>query len=181
MSRKQLTLGGLLTLGLAGCAMAVAQPFGSRDDVGYAADLWQNMVQQRLAGNDAVMSTPYQGVHPHGAILDTIDTRISVGGEAGTLIIKRNYGGEGVTKEAVADDPGKWLKAVTVMFQRPGYDPENLDWFWVKYAPDGSVMQNPKGMALAGRVGKGGTEGCIACHKAAPGGDLVFNNDRFAP
>ena len=80
---------------------------------------------------------------------------------------------------AVANDPVKYLKAVTVMFKRPGYDAETKDWFWVKYAPNGKVLNNPKGVALAGKVGKGGNAGCVACHRAAPGGDLVFNHDRY--
>ena len=67
------------------------------------------------------------------------------------------------------------------MFRREkGYDADNKDWFWAKYKPDGSLDTNPKGMQLAGRVAKGAAQGCIACHKAAPGGDLVFNNDRYA-
>ncbi len=39
-------------------------------------------------------------------------------------------------------------------------------------------MENPKKRGLAGRVAKGSTEGCIVCHKVAPGGDLVFNNNK---
>jgi len=34
-------------------------------------------------------------------------------------------------------------------------------------------------MKLAGRVAKGAPTGCIACHKAAPGGDYIFNHDRY--
>ena len=166
----------LLASGTAGAGGAV---FGTGEDVSFADRLWRTMERQRLVGTNAIMSTPYTGVHPHGAILDTLDANISVDGESNALIIKRNYGGEGVTKEAVADDPAKWLKAVTVMFKRSGYDPENRDWFWVKFSPAGSVLKNPKGKALAGRVGKGGTQGCVACHKAAPGGDLVFNHNRY--
>ena len=31
------------------------------------------------------------------------------------------------------------------MLQREaGYDDDNDNWFWVKYAPDGSVMSNPR-------------------------------------
>jgi len=33
-------------------------------------------------------------------------------------------------------------------------------------------------MELAGRIAKGMNKGCIACHSAAPGGDMVFNFDR---
>ena len=73
------------------------------------------------------------------------------------------------------------MEAVTVMFKREaGYDPENKDWFWVKYAPDGSIMKNPKAMSLAGRVAKGNMkQGCIACHRAAPGGDMVYLHNRY--
>ena len=66
------------------------------------------------------------------------------------------------------------------MFKRQRYDPEDKDWFWAKYTPAGELMKNPKDMALAGMVAKGNdTTGCIACHKAAPGGDFVFINNRY--
>ena len=159
---------------------AAAAPFGSGEDVSYAAKLWSSMSEAGLVGKGATMSTPYTGLHPHGAILDTIDTRLKVGGEENILIIKRNYGGEGVSKTAVANMPDKYLKAVTVMYKRQGYDPEIKDWFWVKFAPDGSVLKNPKGVSLAGRVGKGMGQGCVACHSGAPGGDMVFNHDRYS-
>lgn len=59
------------------------------------------------------------------------------------------------------------------MFKREtGYDRENLDWFWAKYMPDGSLDKNPKGRKLAGRIGKDGSGGCIVCHKAIGGSDL---------
>jgi hypothetical protein len=73
--------------------------------------------------------------------------------------------------------PAKYLKAVTVMLKRPGYDPETMDWFWAKYKADGSLDTNPAGMMLAGKVAKGKPKGCIACHTAAPGGDMMFLHD----
>ena len=155
-------------------------PFGTTSDVAYANELWSALKKNRLAGDGRMVSTPYTGSHPHGAILDTLDGTLNVAGDRGAVIVKNNYGGEGVTKKSVADNPDKYLKAVTVMFKRPGYDTDNKDWFWVKYAPDGKVMKNPKNMALAGRVAKGMPKGCIACHKAAPGGDMVFNHDKLA-
>ena len=90
--------------------------------------------------------------------------------------------GRVVSKANVADHPKKYLKAITVMFRRPsGYDSENKDWFWVKYGPDGQIPKNPAGKSLAGRVAKGVKgKGCIACHRTAPGGDYVFNHDRYA-
>ena len=177
MQATSLITTGLLTLAIS--ATAAAAPFGAKEDTDYAAKLWQALSGKQLVGKEAILSTPYTGTHPHGAILDTVDAKVSVGSDSGEVIIKRNYGGDGVSKAAVANDPDKFLKAVTVMFKRPGYDAETKDWFWVKYAPDGKVLSNPKGVPLAGKVGKGGNAGCVACHKAAPGGDLVFNHDRY--
>ena len=163
------------------CA-SVAAPFGGEEDMAYAATLWKKMEVSNLVGKFALYSTPYKGAFPHGEYLDTIDAYLPMGEHQGRLLIKRNYGGEGITKAMVANEPEKHLKAVTVMYQREeGYDKANQNWFWVKYSPDGTVLNNPKGMPLAGRVAKGAKEGCIACHTAAPGGDMVFNNDRVRP
>lgn len=157
---------------------AVAAPFGGPEDTAYADQLWRELVRANLAGRESIMSTPYTGAHPHGAILDTIDGKLTVQGNTGVVIVKRNYGGEGVSKQNVANNPSAYLKAVTVMYKRKGYDADNQDWFWAKFKPDGSLDTNPKGMKLAGRVAKGMNKGCIACHSAAPGGDMVFNFDR---
>jgi hypothetical protein len=161
-----------------GAFTASAAPFGGPEDTAYAEQLWRAMVRANLAGPDSIMSTPYTGAHPHGAILDTIDGKLTVQGNTGAVIIKRNYGGEGVSKQNVANDPSEYLKAVTVMYKRDGYDADNQDWFWAKFKADGSLDANPKGVKLAGRVAKGMNKGCIACHAAAPGGDMVFNYDR---
>jgi len=102
---------------------------------------------------------------------------VTVIGNTGLAIVKRNYGGEGVSEQNVANNPSKYLKALTVMYKRKGYDADNQDWFWAKFSPDGSLQSNPKGMKLAGRVAKGMPKGCIACHSAAPGGDMIFTRD----
>ena len=154
-----------------------AAPFGGEEDVSYANNLWQTMVDAGYAGKGGLMSRPYTGQHPHGAILDTIEGQIAVQGKLYQIIVKRNYGGEGVSIANVANDPARYLKAVTVMLKRPGYDPETKDWFWVKYKPDGNLDTNPAGMMLAGKVAKGKPKGCIACHTAAPGGDMMFLHD----
>ena len=79
----------------------------------------------------------------------------------------------------VLADPGTHLAAVTVMFRREdGYDPDNANWFWAKYLPDGSLDTNPAGMALAGRVAKGADQGCIACHAAEE--DYLYTTDHIA-
>ena len=185
-SVSMLLAGGLALLA-AGCELmgssepADEMPFAGPSSVSYADTLWDAMLSAELVGSNAVNGTPYKGQPPHGAILDTVDTTLTVNGHTGALIVKRNFGGPDVSKAAVANNPGKYLKAVTVMYKREsGYDSADKNWFWAKYKPDGSLHANDKGMKLAGRVAKGKPAGCIACHQGAPGGDFVFNHDRYA-
>jgi len=149
-----------------------AAPFGGEDDVNYAKNLWQTMLDAGYAGKDGLMSRPYIGQHPHGAILDTIAGKIVIDGTLRNIIAKRNYHGETISIDKVASDPAKYLQAITVMLERPGYDPETGDWFWAKYRADGSLDTNPEGIMLAGKVAD-----CIACHTTAPGGDMIFLRD----
>lgn len=178
--KSKIMLGIAATGVLGACSVFAAKPFGGPDSIEYSQDLWTALEDANLAGPDGINSVPYEGQHPHGAVLETLDSTLTVQGHTGEVIVKRNYGGEGVSKSKVANDPDEWLGAVTVMFRREeGYDPDNADWFWAKYKPDGSLDTNPKGAKLAGRVAKGMSQGCIACHKNAPGDDYVFNNDRY--
>lgn len=169
-------VGAFITVTL-GLVMAQDALFEDPDSVKYSKKLWKELGKAGMVGNDAILAKPYKGQHPHGAVLDTIQGSVKVKGNKGLAIVKRNYGGDGVSIQAVANDPGKYLKAVTVMYQREsGYDDDNANWFWAKYLPDRSLDKNPKGMQLAGRIAKGMPQGCIACHAAAPGGDYRFNN-----
>lgn len=154
-------------------------PFGSPQDIAYAADLWQALTDARLAGSEAIQSKPYPGLRPHGAILQNLDARLTVDDRAGAVIVLRNFRGAGVSIDAVAQNPDRYLDTIAVMFLRTGYDPENNDWFWARYRPDGTLDTDDRGRRLAGRVGDP-EAGCIACHSAAPGGDRVFTHDRFA-
>ncbi len=167
---------------IAGGAVAQQPPFGQPEDVAYAATLWQALSEARLVGPDAIHTTPYEGTEPHGFVLETLDSTLNVNGHTGVIVVKRNYGPEGVEVDAVANNPDKHLAAVTVMFRREtGYDTENKDWFWAKYLPDGTLDKNPKGIQLGGRVAKGNDEaGCIACHRSADGDDYLFIHNRLA-
>ncbi len=157
---------------------ATAQEFGTEADAAYADLLWQVMEAGRLVGDGSLMATPYEGGPPHGVMLETFYTTATIDGHTGDLIVKRNYGPEGVTAEEVLADPATHLGAVTVMFRREaGFDPDNQDWFWVKYLPDGTLDKNPAGMQLAGRVAKGAEQGCIACHSGVD--DYVFTSDHI--
>lgn len=175
-----LGVAGLLAMGFAQSGLAADDtPFGGPENVGYAGDLWDALVAARLAGPDAIHSHFYEGIEPHGFVLETFDTDITVGGHTGRVVVKHNYGPEGVSPEDVSAAPADHLAAVTVMFRREaGYDTDNQDWFWAKYLADGSLDQTPTGMALAGQVAKGADTGCIACHSAADGDDYLFITDR---
>jgi len=163
---------------VSGMASAQDAPFGTDKDADYAAQLWAKMQEIGMVGDDMLRSFPYEGIEPHGMMLETFYTTATVGGQTGDLIVKRNYGPEGVSAEQVLADPAKHLGAYTVMFRREqGYDTDNQNWFWVKYLPDGTLDKNPKGMRLAGRVAKGAEVGCIACHAAAD--DYLFTTDHI--
>ena len=170
----------LTALGLAaGGAAAQDMAFGTDADAAYAAKIWAQMEAINLAGDGMIRTYPYEGTPPHGKMLETFYTTATVDGHTGDLVVKRNYGPEGVTDDQVLSEPGKHLGAVTVMFRREaGYDADNADWFWVKYLPDGSLDKNPMGMRLAGRVAKGMDAGCIACHAGA-GKDMLFTTDHI--
>ena len=156
-------------------------PFSTAADVAYAALVWDAMHNDYFVGVDAIVTYPYEGTQPHGEFLEIITTNASIDGHVGMLIIKKNYVGDEITSEDVANDPDAYIDSVTIMFEREaGYDSDNMDWFWAKYGPEGTVMTNPMGKSLAGRVAKGADQGCIACHVAAPGGDFVFSHDRLA-
>lgn len=178
---KSLALVGLIaSAGFSGAVAQTMPPFGSDDDAAYATQIWAAMQGQRLAGDDQINSFPYEGSDPHGMMLQTFYTRATIGGHTGDLIVKRNFGPEGVSADEVLADPAKHLAAVTVMFRREaGYDPETKDWFWAKYLPDGVLDKNPKGMRLAGKVAKGADVGCIACHTGADGEDFVFTSNAY--
>lgn len=155
----------------------MAMPFSDPGSVEYAGQLWAALGGAKMVDDPAMNGAPYKGVHPHGAILTNNTGAVTVGDHTGDAIVKKNFGGEGVSIDAVQADPAKYLKAVTVMYKREtGYDADNQDWFWAKFKPDGSLHTNPKGMQLAGRVAKGKPKGCISCHTAAPGGDYIFTN-----
>lgn len=177
-SLKTTALAAGIAAAVTGPALAQEPNFGGEADVAYAALLWEVMEAERLVGANSLRSFPYEGIDPHGMLLETFYTEATVDGHTGTLIVKRNYGPAGVEVDLVLADPDGHLGAHTVMFRREaGYDPDNGDWYWVKYLPDGTLDKNPKGMELAGRVGKDADAGCIACHLGAGGEDYIFTTD----
>lgn len=178
---RKMLLGGAAALVMGfgtGGAMAQDAPFGTDTEIEYAKLLWDLLKAEKLAGDGAIRSVPYEGGAPHGMMLETFYTTATLDGHTGMLVVKRNYGPEGVMADDVLMDPQTHLAAVTVMFQREdGYDADNQNWFWAKYLPDGTLDKTPTGMQLAGRVAKGADTGCIACHSTADGDDYLFTSN----
>lgn len=167
---KRIMIGGALAL----VASAVtAQQFGEPQDQDYADQLWQIMLERNLAGDSSVQAFPYPGTDPHGMMLETFYTSATIDGHEGALVIKRNYGPEGVTVDEVLGNREEHLASVTLMFRRAqDYAPNSGNWFWVKYLPDGSLDNAPNGTPLAGMA-----QGCISCHASVEGDDYVFTTN----
>ncbi|MBD3366902.1 MAG: hypothetical protein GF405_01855 [Candidatus Eisenbacteria bacterium] len=157
------------------CSTGQDMEFGGPEDVQFATALWEGMDGYH---GWPMASDVYEGQSPHGAFLRLYYSIVHINDTPYHVIVKDNFGGEGATMDAVSESPGDFLAAVTVMVHRePGYDPDNMNWFWVKYDADGTISTNEDEMALAGRVAKGMDSGCIACHAKAGGGDYYFTND----
>jgi len=110
----------------------------------------------------------YPGQAPHGKFLKMYLNRTAAGNMKdlphGSIIVKENYG------------PNKQkLMAVTVMYRVKDYDPDNNDWYWVKYMPNGTVAKAPPEKGSKPIAGK--FPSCINCHSGANGNDLAFVND----
>ncbi|MCX2725718.1 hypothetical protein [Roseibium salinum] len=171
--------GGLFAAVAIGTSALNAQdaPFGDPDSISYAETLWSEMEEARLVGDNSIKVRPFEGNEPHGTIQEVLATIATVDDHTGRLVVKRNHASDNI--DAVYDDPTGNLAAITIMFEREeGYDPENRNWFWAKYLPDGTLDTNPNGMQLAGRVAKGMDAGCIACHSARGGDDLEVLTSR---
>lgn len=138
-------------------------------DVRHARSLWDRIENYADWPQPEGFAGWQEGTSPHGSVLryyvnDAAQENLT---QDGAVIVKENYSEE-------SEDE---LLSVTIMEKRAGYDPETENWFYVKYAPDGSIMDNPQGQDLAGLVGKGASAGCIPCHATAGGGDYLFMND----
>lgn len=68
----------------------------------------------------------------------------------GSIEVKENY------------DNSMNLKAITVMYKVHDYNPDDGDWFWVKYMPDGTAETSGK------------PDGCIGCHGTRANNDFIL-------
>jgi hypothetical protein len=182
---------GIVVLSLAAIALFLVPPqvqsadqapavketaYGGVRDVTFASMIWPELARY---GTWLMRSDYLPGKSPHGDFVRVYYNTVNLNGTPYHVLLKENFGGEGAALVTVAKEPAKYLKALTVMIQREaGYDPDNRNWFWVKYNPDGTVAADEKGLVLAGRIAKGQAVGCIACHANARGGDYIFTNDK---
>ena len=153
--------------------MEIATEYGTVDDLALADSLWK-VISHKKSGYRSWKSwngtnvEMVPGRSPHGAFLKTFvspEASVSVEIPLDAILVKENFG-----------DDKKTMVAITAMWRLAGYDPDNFDWFWAKYNPDGSLDSDPQRVKLAGRIGKGTDTGCVSCHAQSKGGDLVFTN-----
>jgi len=164
--------------------------FSGSADVLFAHQLWQAMEAKHLVGKQSIPLTPFfGGAKPHGMILEIYHHKLTVGNHKGFLILKRNYNGKGVSVKTVSRNRKKYLTSITIMYKREaGYDEANLNFFWARYKPDGSLFtkeMSGRKLQLAGRLIKGkdraSNKGCLYCHASAGGGDYIFYPDIKLP
>ena len=54
------------------------------------------------------------------------------------------------------------LQTITVMYRLDGYNPEDGDWFWLKYVPEQTILEEGK------------VEGCMKCHQTVKDSEWIF-------
>ena len=147
--------------------------YGHKSDVELAVRLWRQLESKKLVGKDRINVHAFKGKRPHGPIQQVYASNVTINGHRGRVVVKANHKGKDLLIGDVYDDPNRYLADYTVMFvNEKGYDPENGDWVWVIYKPDGRIGRSATGVPVAGRVGKDENFGCIGCHRAVGGEDL---------
>jgi uncharacterized protein YkuJ len=149
--------------------MGMEEKKAMQEDVQHAKSLWTEMENYTNWPQPEGFKGWQEGKSPHGAYLryyinDVAREELT---KDGAIIVKENY----------SEESEGALKSLTIMQKREGYDPETRNWFYVKYSPDGKVMES-NGRKMAGLVGKGKEKGCIPCHAGAGGNDYLFMNDK---
>lgn len=112
----------------------------------------------------------YNGIDPHGTLLNTYVNEVaydSIVNEKESMPFDAVI----VTENYMFD---KSLEYITVMKKIKGFNPENNDWFWIKFKPNGAIMTEEKygkTISLAGKV-----DNCISCHKNQFLNDYIYTS-----
>ena len=107
-------------------------------------------------GKEAMMEG--SGVHGDYVSVYISDNALSSAEVAGATMPYETM----VVKEGFNSD--EELTGIYLMYKAEGFDPENNDWFWASYSPEGAVKAE-------GKVG-----GCISCHEGKEDADYIFVN-----
>ncbi len=128
-------------------------PPATFDDAAIAEDLWDEIEGYEAWGRPAGWSDEplLSGNHMGAYVIRYDNDALAAWSGSGTA-----PEGSVSVKEEYGDEAGTTLGGITVMKKIEGYDPEQNDWFWAMYMPDGSV-------GMSGKVGM-----CSGCHAAAP-------------
>ena len=155
----------LALTGFAGCSRMAPEPelpALTADEVD-GARLWERMTGEsdyRTYSEWPGHAGLQPGQSPHGVwhrvsanrnLFDALPLSDSIA-PAGTIIVKENF------------DNSRELKNLTVMAKVDSWDPDNGDWFWGMYGPDGTVLA------------EGSLGGCISCHEGMKVNDYVVIN-----
>lgn len=140
----------------------------------FQQSFWNHLVKADAPYNKwAALSkreVPPRKESPHG-VSTTFANKIAADDSKtfpfGSILVREDY-----------DAKGK-RTSISVMYRVKGTDPQNGDWYWLRYLENGSVAKAPAaegGKPFAGRVAS-----CIECHRKADGKDFVFANDAKEP
>jgi len=148
---------------------AAPMPFGSAEDIKLAQELWKEIADyrkwDRFPGKEGDAQGFVSSAAPHGMFARIFVNQKNALREDGSIIIKENYGEKDETR----------LMALTVMKKIKGFNPDESDWFWVKYTAQGDIDKNEMGLSMAGKIGKGMSSGCIPCHSQAKDRDYIVS------
>lgn len=105
------------------------------------------------------------GREPHGMLQSTyvngiMDSALASGGAmmpAGALIVKESH------------EPDSLLSSVLVMYKVTGFDPDNNDWLYAGFQPNGRLLEDPNDEPVIGRV-----EFCSDCHAERSDRDYLY-------
>ncbi len=157
-------------------AAAEGQSFGGPLDIARAEATWTELEAARLVGEQAITTPLLVAREPVGRLIEVLGAAIEVLGVPRRAFVKRLYAD--VDEAQIDADRGRHLIHSVVMVQAErGYNPQGDDWFFVRYGPAGAILPGPDGRLDAGRLHMDSDIGCMACHRAAPGGDFVFTTD----
>lgn len=153
----------VVVVALVGCSPAADEPL--LEPLG-AEGITTEMLWERITAESDYTNYAFwpghegerPGQSPHGVLHRIYVNRTLL--EALPAADKMAPAGSIIVKDSM-DASGNLLN-VTVMAKIEGYSPENGDWYWAMYAPDG--------MARAG----GTLQGCISCHEGLKSNDYVI-------